>query len=219
MSSQNKKKRVGLLGCAAVLMQSFIASLYAQGTINFNEPPILYPSVGYPMKTYYEQGFWFQVVNSYQRPPISEMIRWQGSPGGASPYNGTPYIHFGRGGFDDHVLITYTNNALFGLVSVDLADVFAPSLDPISITFEGYRRGLYPDPWISVTFTVGGGGSTTFQTCYFPALFNSNLEWVAITSPRWAMDNLVVPEPSTYALLGLGLLVLAARRFIRRRKL
>jgi len=107
-------------------------------------------------------------------------------------------------------MFAHTNNLPFGLISVDLADPVAPSLTPIGITFNGFRAD---DSMVSQTFTVGGGGSTTFQTFYFSSDFAHGLVRVEIPSPAWAMDNLVwIPEPSSSSMLIFGILVLAARR-------
>lgn len=90
-----------------------------------------------------------------------------------------------------------------------------PNAGPIAITFNGFRAD---GAMVSQTFTVGGGGSSSFQTCYFNPDFGGGLVRVEIPSPAWAMDNLVwVPEPSPYALLGFGLLALARRCFNRHR--
>jgi hypothetical protein len=96
---------------------------------------------------------------------------------------------------------------------VDLADPVAPSLSPVSITFNGFKAGGVV---VSQTFTVGGGGSSTFQRVNFGPDFAGGLLRVEIPSPAWAMDNIVwIPEPGTGALLGLGLLGFAVRRLLR----
>jgi hypothetical protein len=65
---------------------------------------------------------------------------------------------------------------------------------------------------VSQTFTVGGGGSTTFHTFLFNADFALGLTRVEIPSAAWAMDNLIwIPEPSTASLFLVGLLALVHR--------
>jgi hypothetical protein len=102
------------------------------------------------------------------------------------------------------------NGAPFGLVSVDLADPVAPSLSPVAITFNGFKAGGL---MVTQTFTVGGGGSSSFQRVYFGPDFAGGLLRVEIPSPAWAMDNIVwIPEPNGAALLLGGLVFLALRR-------
>ena len=74
---------------------------------------------------------------------------------------------------------------------------------------------------ITNTFTTPGNGATTFLNYSFPSEFASpRFTHVDILAPRWAMDNLVwIPEPGPVALLGLGLLALAWRRFCHRKTL
>jgi hypothetical protein len=93
---------------------------------------------------------------------------------------------------------------------VDLADPVAPSLAPVSITFNGFK----PDgSTVSQTFITAVAGSYLFQTFKFSSTFASGLSRVEIPSPLWVMDNIVsIPEPSAGVLLLLGLLPLAARK-------
>jgi hypothetical protein len=73
---------------------------------------------------------------------------------------------------------------------------------------------------VSQTFTVGGGGSSSFQTFYFGPAFAHGLVRVEIPSPAWAMDNLVwIPEPGAGALLGLAAALLAARKLSSKRRI
>jgi hypothetical protein len=138
------------------------------------------------------------------------------------PHNGTPYLGFiNTLGTPQHIIFARTNaasqgqsflnGAPFGLVSVDLADPVAPSLAPISIVFNGFRAD---GSMITQTFTVGGGGSSTFQTFLLDTSFAWGLTRVEIPSPAWAMDNLVynIPEPGVAGFLLLGLAALLFRR-------
>jgi len=111
----------------------------------------------------------------------------------------------------DYVELRLTTGSAFGLSVVQLADPTAPSLSPVSISFLGFKMD---GTTVTNTFTTPGNGATTFQSYQFGPGFAADLASVDILAPRWAMDNLVftVPEPSTVALVVLGLLGLAKRR-------
>ncbi len=99
---------------------------------------------------------------------------------------------------------------------MDLADPVAPSLSPTGITFSGFKTD---GSTVSQTFTVGGGGSTTFQTFTFGPEFAHSLLRVEIPSAAWAMDNIVwIPEPGSGGLLVLGLLAFGLWQLKRRRE-
>lgn len=194
------------------------SELQAQGTATFNYPwadgGLSYPSIFYD-----QSGISLGIGD---RTPPYDGMRHVGAfgPPGYS-HNGTPYIAFiNTLGTEQHIVLAWTNaasrgqsffnGAPFGLVSVDLADPVAPSLSPVSITFNGFKGD---GSMVSQTFTVGGGGSSSFQTVTFGPDFAHGLLRVEIPSPRWAMDNLVwIPEPSAASLLALGLLALALAR-------
>ena len=132
------------------------------------------------------------------------------------PNDGTSHLEPGPELAPGYVILAFTNAAsqghLFsngapiGLVSVDLADPVAPSLTPVSITFNGFRAD---GSMLSQTFTTPGSGSS-FQTYYFDSDFASGVVRLEVPSPAWAMDNLVftVPEPGVGGLVLLGLLAL-----------
>lgn len=173
-----------------------------QGVLTYDWPGLT-NGIAY-LATWPEGGLILRVIPP---PPLTrDGILYIGVGLAGYPYNGTPYIAFQRHeGNPDYVMIARTNNLPFGLASVDLADPVAPSPAPIAITFNGFRAD---GSMVSQTFTVGGGGSSSFQTFYFGPDFAHGLVRVEIPSPAWAMDNLVwIPEPGPVALLGLGLLV------------
>jgi hypothetical protein len=137
---------------------------------------------------------------------------------GSHPDNGTPHMEF-RGDIflPDTVVLSLTNGFTFGLLSVDLADTFAPSSDQLQITFNGIKSD---NSVVVNTFTTPGGGASTFQTYTFDSTFASDLVRVEIPSQIWAMDNLafgnVIPEPSTWVLLVAGVLAMAVARQCRK---
>ena len=212
----------------ALLAIAGVTTSQAQGVVTFNNPWINngLGSLGY------SDGFAFRVVPPTPPPTQIDPVWHVGAIGPAGyPHNGTPYIAFiNTLGTPQYVMFIRTNLTVgqpvppsftagdpFGLISVDLADPVAPSLAPIDITFNGFRAD---GSMVSQTFTVGGGGSSSFQRVYFGPAFAHGLVRVEIPSPAWAMDNLVwIPEPGGAALLSLGLLAWAARRFPRRRRL
>jgi len=209
----------------SVLVLNSPTSTNAQGTITFNEPWINNGISEFSLA--YHGGFSFR-VNPYPPQPHNNVTHVGAIGPAGHPHNGSPYAAFiNTLGIPQYVLFARTNaarfgdhnftaGAPFGLISVDLADPVAPSLSPVDITFNGFRGD---GSMVSQTFTVGGGGSSSFQRVYFGPAFAHGLVRVEIPSPAWAMDNLVwIPEPAGAALLGLGLLAWAARRRLRPRQ-
>jgi hypothetical protein len=210
----------------ALLVLSGMDAVQAQAVVTFNYP-WMNNGLGYFGLGYYD-GFAFRVVPPTPPPTQIDAVRHVGAIGPAGyPHNGTPFVAFiNTLGTPQYVMFIRTNLTVgqpvppsftagdpFGLISVDLADPVAPSLAPIDITFNGFRAD---GSMVSQTFTVGGGGSSSFQRVYFGPAFAHGLVRVEIPSPAWAMDNIVwIPEPDSAALLGLGLLAWAARRFPR----
>jgi len=192
-------------------------SVLAQGTITFNEPWAEHGEGRLSLRSF--DGFSFRIGN--WGPEINNMVHVGAKGTEGYPYNNTPFLAFiNTKGTPQYILFALTDAAdfgdynfvagdPFGLVSVDLADPVAPSLAPIDITFNGFRAD---GSMVSQTFTVGGGNSSSFTRYYFSSDFSQGLVRVEIPSSAWAMDNIVwVPEPSSYALLGLGSVILAVR--------
>jgi hypothetical protein len=184
----------------------------AQGTVTFDYP---WATGGFGGLSLYPDASGMSVEIGYRIPPFDDPVR-VGAEFAGHPSNGTPHAEFNVAGSPQFTVFALTNaasqghwfsnGAPIGLVSVDLADPVAPSLTPVSITFNGFRAN---GSMVSQTFTTPGSGSS-FQTYYFDSDFLSGLVRLEVPSSVWAMDNLVftVPEPGVGSLLLLGLLAL-----------
>jgi hypothetical protein len=199
---------------AAACLYAVVAP--AQGIVTFNQPWLDNGISGFSM--IYRDGFSFRVKD--QSSPYEGALVVGAVPPDGHPYGSGPYASLVSTRQQMILAMTnaattgnfsWTDGAPFGLVSVDLADPVAPSLAPISIVFNGFRAD---GSMITQTFTVGGGGSSSFARYQFNPEFASDLVRVEIPSPAWAMDNLVynVPEPGTAGLFLLGLAALLFRR-------
>jgi hypothetical protein len=189
-----------------VLKIAVFTHAHGQGTINFDSPWV-FSGISY-YTTYSDQsGVNFDVINAFPGANLAKVgATLEGHPG-----NATPHLEFMNSiGGSRYVTLSYSASP-FGLVSVDLADPVAPSLSPVSIVFNGFRAD---GSMITQTFTVGGGGSSSFANFQFSMDFASDLVRVEIPSSAWAMDNLAynVPEPGTAGLFLLGLAALLFRR-------
>ncbi|WP_423432118.1 PEP-CTERM sorting domain-containing protein [Limisphaera sp. 4302-co] len=182
-----------------------------QGTITFSG----YGQHVWSGTNYSESGMIFQLTVPQGSSYDNMVILPSGS--GNVPQNSTPFMGwFRQYNPYNYVSLSLTNGAPFGLVAVDLADPLAPSYTNLPISFIGYRLD---GSTVTNTFVTPGGGANYFVSYNFGPEFASGLLSVQINADRWAMDNLVwVPEPRAYALVGLGLLALAWKRFHQRRK-
>lgn len=196
---------------AGLLIMGNAQASKAQGIVTFDQPGVT-NGIGYS-SLWYHGGMSFKVGN---RTWPYDSIAHVGVGLEGHPNNATPHLEYVNTlGIPQYVVFTLTNDNSFGLVSVDLADSVAPSLTPVGIVFNGFKAD---GSIVSQTFTVGGGGSTTFETFQFNPEFAFGLTRVEIPSPAWAMDNLVwVPEPSALSMFFVGVGALAFRQ--RRRKL
>ena len=192
----------------AGLLLASATAIRAQGTVTFDQPWLINGIQGYSF--YYDASGLGMVVNPGPPQPHDSMTR-VGVGLAGHPSNGTPHMEFvNMLSISEYVVFSLTTGNAFGVTSVDLADTAAPSTTPVSITFNGFRTD---GSMVSETFTVGGGGASTFQTYSFDTDFANGLLRVEIPSAAWAADNIVwVPEPSSVGLLFVGLLVFAARR-------
>jgi hypothetical protein len=195
---------------------------HAQGTVTFDNPWIV-NGIGYAGLFYETNGMSFEVSNPAQ--PGASMAR-VGVGLAGHPNNGTPHLEPSSGLAPAYVIFAltgaasqghwFTNGAPFGLVSVDLAAPAAPSLSPVSITFDAFKTD---GSMVSQTFTTPGNGTTTFQTYSFGPDFASGLARVEIPSQTWAMDNIrFVPEPGGGSLMVIGLLVFVTGKMRARRR-
>jgi hypothetical protein len=200
----------------SVFVFAFEVSVQAQGTVTFNHPWAVNGIAGFSLAYFDDMSF--QVEPYPPQPHDNGAHVGVGLSG--YPYDGTPYAAFVNTlGVPQHMAFawtnaasqghSFTNGAPFGLVSADLADPVAPSLASVAITFNGFKTD---GSTASQTFTVGGGGSSSFQTVTFGQDFSANLLRVEIPSASWAMDNLVfIPEPGLGSLFALGGLLLLIR--------
>jgi hypothetical protein len=207
----------------AVLILTNTTAVQGQGTVTFNNPWL--PSGISDFSLAYFDGISFR-VNPYPPQPHDNVVLVGAASLAGHPNNGTPHVEFTDTlGIPQYMVFSwtnaaslgrsFTNGAPFGLVSVDLADPVAPSLSPVSITFNGFRSD---GSIVSQTFTTPGGSATTFQTYSFGPDFANGLVRVEIPSGAWAMDNILwVPEPGVGGLVLLGLLTVGWR--VARRRL
>jgi hypothetical protein len=204
------KNVLSLLACLCGVIGS-----YGQGTlqITFDGPPIQSPGTARIVTNYFESGMLFTATN-----PITHNIYFVRNGGGDSGYpdDGTAYLQRGP----SSLLLSFTNNSVFGLLSVDLAEystVF--SNEPVTVPFIGYEQG---GSTVTNVFTTDGiidgtGPLADFQTFYFTNF--AGLTRVEISGPTdplgglgWSLDNLVVtiPEPTAGVLLLIGVLTLGS---------
>jgi hypothetical protein len=177
-----------LASTALILANAPAAS--ARGTITFNNPWVG-SGVGYASLWYYD-GMSFRVSPTAPQP--HDAIAIVGAVLEGHPNNGTPHMEFANSlGIPEYVAFALTNGGIFSVTSVELADAVAPSLTPVSITFNGFK---WDGSTVSQTFTTPGGGAATFQTYALGPDFANGLVRVEIPSLAWAMDNIrFVPEP------------------------
>lgn len=178
--------------------------------ITFDGPPVFRSGDVY--REYQESGISFTAITNQQG--YGGFVRIQGR-WSDHPYNGTAYIASPLYGIE----VTSISGLLFGLESVDLAEHSQTSPNAVTVLFIGY---LTDGSIVTTSFTtdgiIGVPGTSDFQTFYFGPAFSSGLTRVEIPGVGAALDNLVViiPEPSTYTLFWLGLLVVGAWRLKRK---
>ena len=131
------------------------------------------------------------------------------------PDNGTSYLDAALG---QSLMFRFSTGSPFSLMSVDLAEYSTVVPDAVTVHFVGYRvdGSIVTQDFTTDGIIDGTGPLQDFQTFQFGPEF-SGLSRVEIPTFGWSLDNLVVvPEPSTFALLIAGAPVVWALRRRRR---
>jgi hypothetical protein len=179
--------------------------------INFNNS--VPPGSGVALSYYYETPFVFTPINT------GEQFTLAGGAISSFPENGTAYIL--QGAFNT-LSGTRIGSTRFGLYSVDLAEFSRLYAFPVTIQFFGYKAdGSIVTANFSTDGVIDGTGPLAdFQTFYFGPEF-TDLTKFEVPGHGYALDNLiyynVVPEPSSGALLVLGLAIFLAWKIRRTR--
>jgi hypothetical protein len=192
-----------------LLFLSFSWHVLGQGTlqITFDGPPVQPPGTAYTVTNYYESGMSFRpLAGSYGFGRVGA------SPVSFQPDNGSAYLQATLAPAET-LRFSFTNNSVFNLNSVDLAEYSTVVPNAVTVHFVGYR---HDGSIVTTDFTTDGiidgtGPLADFQTFYFGKQF-TDLDRVEIPTYGWSLDNLVVsiPEPATGALLLVGGLVFGA---------
>lgn len=208
-------------GIAVAASAAFAMPAHAQTTLNFNSLTDVDGSgVRYVNNCYVESGFRVAVAGLACGTEAA-LATWTS----ADPlfYTGSPALFNNLG---ETVEITATSGASFSLMSLGMAPVLGGFGAPTTVTFMGM---LAAGGTVSQTFTVPG--ATTAMTAFTLTGF-TGLSSVRFTvtspsaEPYVQFDNVmlmagttaVIPEPSTYALIGAGLLGVAGMARTRRRR-
>ena len=190
-----------------------VSTCFGQGIIQigFEGPPPQPPGTDYLIQEYFEAGMSFRPIGIVE-PGIG--FGRVGAGDSRSPYNGsTSYL---RASGADTLAFSFTNGAIFNLLSVDLAEYSTVDTEPALVRLVGYRQ----DGSFLITNIVtdgimdGTGPLADFQTFLiegFTNLVRVEIPTTSDLSAGWSLDNLVVqpiPEPASFALLLFGGLLL-----------
>jgi len=203
-------KSIGLVIALALLLHG--VQSFGQGTFNrtiaFEGHPVYPPGSNTGFTYYYEDSMTFTPM----RPGDQFTRAWSG---GASwwPENGTAYLLFGA---FDSMSGSRGEVSRFGLYSVDLSEFSTLYAFPRAVQFIGYRADgtTVTTEFVTDGIMDGNGPLQDYQTFYFDSRF-ADLVKFDLPGNTYALDNLVffhvVPEPRTYGLVVLGLLVIGFR--------
>jgi len=185
---------IGILAAALVLLAGEAGSAVI---VNFDGLLENGPGARQVSSPYPELGFTFTALGA-------GFESWRtGAPG----YAGSPALQ--NRVPDDTTVLTADGGAVFGLLSIDLSEVFAGSGQSVSVTFTGTK---FDTSTVIDTFVLDGThGFENFSFTGFTDLVS--VSWIQ-TVDYHQFDNVVllIPEPATAALLILGLVGLAAGR-------
>jgi hypothetical protein len=187
-------------------------SCLGQGTINitFDGTPLQRPGTATFVQQYYESSMWFRPLGVVG--PGNGFVRRSANPSPGWPDNGTAYL---QASLEDSLMFSFIDNAVFNLISVDLAEFSTLYQTPSTVQFVGYR---YDGSVVTSEFTTDGiidgtgGPAADFETFQFGSQWR-DLTRVEIPNSGWCLDNLYVsvPEPGTGALMLLGAALLGSR--------
>jgi hypothetical protein len=168
-------------------------------TVTFDGQPFIPLGASYIAQQYTEANFWFRNVIP---GPGYGFIRCALGQDYPMPFDPTYYIQSNGGA----LVFSRTDNAQFGVASVQLAAYAATTFPDFVTDFVGYHAD-----GTTVTNTFSGSG-IAFRTFNFGPEF-SNLSRVEIPGSPWSLDNLVVvvPEPGVLPLAVFAGALVAAR--------
>lgn len=191
---------------AITILITVALSGYGQGTIHNSFEGRL-PGTSISVQQFFENGMWFRPLGVIG-PGNGFSHRRGGGQLTFAPDNGSAYLGANAG---DSLVFSFFDGNSFRLISVDLAEFSTGYPEPFSVPFIGYRADGTIVTMNHTTDGVidGSGPVVDFQTFYFNKEW-SGLERVEIPIHRWSLDNLVVaiPEPSTWVILSIGVMLI-----------